>query len=164
MTNTNRVYVGTYAKYNEGNLAGDWVDLEQFNDAEEFQEFIKVLHSDEVDPEFMFQDYEGFPSEFYSESSIDSRVFEYCQLELGEQIIVDAFLECFGDCAGDLFEASQNAYYGNYESDAAFAKELMESTRDVPDHLKDYIDYDKYARDLMVDFASSNDRYFTSNW
>ncbi len=31
-----RIYVGTYAKYNVGNLAGDWLDLENYVDADGF--------------------------------------------------------------------------------------------------------------------------------
>jgi antirestriction protein len=57
MTNV-RIYVGTYHKYNCGSLEGKWVDLDQFSNLSEFYCFIRNLHSDEEDPEFMFQDYE----------------------------------------------------------------------------------------------------------
>jgi len=72
MTTTASLYVGTYAKYNNGDLTGAWLRLEDYSDAEAFLSACAVLHSDEADPEFMFQDYEGFPSSFYSESCGES--------------------------------------------------------------------------------------------
>jgi antirestriction protein len=62
---TPKVYVGTYAKYNNGDLTGEWVDLTNFSNKEDFLEYCAELHSDESDPEFMFQDYENFPREYY---------------------------------------------------------------------------------------------------
>lgn len=62
------VYVGTYAKYNSGSLFGMWIDLERVSCADEFFEVCRELHKDEEDPEFMFQDYQGFPEELYHES------------------------------------------------------------------------------------------------
>ena len=71
-----RVYVGTYAKYNSGSLAGKWLDLIDYKDKAEFIAACKALHKDEADPELMFQDYEGIPSWMISESHIDAEVWE----------------------------------------------------------------------------------------
>jgi antirestriction protein len=163
---TIQIYVGTYAKYNNGSIEGAWIDLDDMSDADTFDETIRELHKDEVDPEFMFQDYEGFPSEFYSESGLDSRIWEYLALDDNEREIVDAFLDCFGDTQ-NVFEDAQNAYYGKYDKDTDFAWELLETTGDyasIPTHLQGYFDIEAYARDLMYDFSSSNDHYFTTNW
>src|SRR5690349_16831915 len=54
-----RVYVGTYAKYNNGSIAGAWLDLEDYADKDSFLAACAELHKDEDDPEFMFQDFEG---------------------------------------------------------------------------------------------------------
>ena len=67
-----RVYVGTYGKYNSGSIAGKWLDLDAYNNAEEFYNACRKLHSNEHDPEIMFQDFEGFPESYYGECSIDS--------------------------------------------------------------------------------------------
>ena len=53
------VYVGTYAKYNNGSLSGAWLDLSEYSDKEEFYEACRELHGDEEDAEFMFQDWEN---------------------------------------------------------------------------------------------------------
>ena len=56
-----RVYVGTYHKYNEGNLYGKWVDLSDFSTYADFLAYCRAIHSNERDPEFMIQDCEHFP-------------------------------------------------------------------------------------------------------
>lgn len=164
---TIQVYVGTYAKYNNGSIGGAWVDLETFNNEEDYTAHITELHKDEEDPEFMIQDFEGFPREFYSESGLDSRIWEWLELDDNDRERLEAFLDCFGDCAGDIFEAAENAYYGQSDSDLDFAYEYIDSTgmlAAVPESIKGYFDYDKFSRDLMQDFSSSNGHYFTSNW
>ena len=70
------VYVGTYAKYNDGSLFGMWVDLVKCGDYDTFMEVCHNLHADEEDPELMYQDYECFPSAWYSESGIDEDTFD----------------------------------------------------------------------------------------
>jgi antirestriction protein len=64
-----RIYVGAYAKYNAGSIKGTWLDMEDYADRDAFLEACRELHKDESDPEFMFQDFEGFPRGFYNESS-----------------------------------------------------------------------------------------------
>ena len=39
-----KVYVGTYAKYNNGSLFGAWLDLSDYSDKEEFYEACRELH------------------------------------------------------------------------------------------------------------------------
>lgn len=70
-----KLYVGTYRKYNEGSLAGAWLDLDRYASAAEFAKACRELHRDERDPELMFQDCETDPGcdwqeGLYSESSI----------------------------------------------------------------------------------------------
>lgn len=62
------LYVGTYKKYNNGDLTGMWVNMEAVKDADEFFEVCAAVHKDERDPEYMFQDYQNFPQWYYSES------------------------------------------------------------------------------------------------
>lgn len=70
------IYCGTYKKYNEGSLFGAWLDLRTFDSYEEFIDVCMQLHADEEDPELMFQDYQCFPAEWYSESCMDEEVFD----------------------------------------------------------------------------------------
>ena len=69
------VYVGTYAKYNNGSLFGAWLNLSNYSDKEEFYEACRELHKDEEDAEYMFQDYENIPEALISESWISENFF-----------------------------------------------------------------------------------------
>ena len=70
------LYVGTYGKYNDGNLGGMWVDMTTFSDDDEFFDFCRLLHHDEEDPEFMFQDYENMPYSLYNESANPEEIYD----------------------------------------------------------------------------------------
>lgn len=75
-SNAIAVYCGTYHKYNNGSIDGAWLDLSTFNDAADFFATCKDLHDDEADPEYMFQDYQGFPDWMYRESMGTEQVQE----------------------------------------------------------------------------------------
>ncbi len=81
------VYCGTYAKYNDGNLFGQWMKFSDYSDASEFMAACADLHKDEKDPEFMFQDYEHFPERFYSESMSEEEIQNiYSFIAVAEQL------------------------------------------------------------------------------
>lgn len=58
---TPRVYVGTYKKYNNGNLDGGWVTLTDYKNYAAFMTACRQLHKDERDPELMIQDVDDMP-------------------------------------------------------------------------------------------------------
>lgn len=70
------VYVGTYEKYNNGSLKGDWLELDDYTSKEDFLEACKELHKDEQEPEFMFQDWEEDDFGGITESSVDEQLWE----------------------------------------------------------------------------------------
>ncbi|WP_063163822.1 antirestriction protein ArdA, partial [Enterobacter hormaechei] len=110
-TTTPAIYVGTYHKYNCGSLYGKWFDLTDFDDKAEFLEACNELHANESDPELMFQDWEGIPSAFASESSVDWNFIEAYKraVEDGMDAAFIAWVEYSGECDYDAFE---DAYCG----------------------------------------------------
>lgn len=54
-----KLYVGTYAKYAAGSLAGAWIDLDKLSCYEELVAACKRVHQGEDEPEFMVQDIES---------------------------------------------------------------------------------------------------------
>ena len=156
-----KIYVSTYAKYNQGNLTGQWVDLENYTDPGAFLEACLELHNDESDPEFMFQDFEGFPKAFYSESSIDERIFEYVTLSDSDKDIWEAYLE--GVDSSAEFKEANDRFYGYFDSDTDLAYEYVENTGildGLDEALQRYFDYEAFGRDLSYDFSSYNGYYF----
>ena len=160
-----RLYVGTYAKYNNGSIAGEWVDLEQFDNAEDFYKYCKKLHKNEHDPEFMFQDFEGFPRDMYSESGIDDRLFEFVAMDQHDREIVTAGMDYFGQ--NEDLEYIKDHYVGKYEKEIDLAYELIEQggyLEQCPDIVKYHFDYESYARDLFIDgFTLRNGFVFSTN-
>lgn len=70
-----KCYVGTYKKYNEGNLAGKWLNLADYSTYQDFLQACKELHKNEHDPEFMIQDWEDLPDGFPSVEWIGEQAF-----------------------------------------------------------------------------------------
>jgi len=96
-TTAPRVYVGTYHKYNCGSLAGAWLDLDDYADADDFYDACRQLHGDEADPELMFQDREGCPSEWVEESHISPHLWEWLELNDDQRDMVTAYINHQGD-------------------------------------------------------------------
>ena len=157
---TAKIYVGTYAKYNNGSIAGAWIDLEQFSDKDEFLEACAQLHADEEDPEFMFQDYEGFPDFFYSESGLDDDLFEFLALDEDDRKLLIAYAFHAGNDA--TIEDARDAFQGEYDNDEDFTYQLLQDCGDLPRDLPSYIviDWEATARNIMFDYFSYDKLYF----
>lgn len=156
------VYCGTYGKYNIGSLEGMWIDLTTFADYDEFIEFCYDLHADEDDPELMFQDYENFPRELYSESCFDEGTFdtiiEYANHD--DRDAVNAFITCYGIEELDKFE---DYYVGEFDSEEDFARHIIDECYDLEQmgNLSYYFDYSAFAHDLfMCDYYFDNGYVF----
>ena len=100
MNDSPKAYVGTWAKYNEGDLDGKWMDLDDYSNYKEFMEAAKKLHSDEEDPEIMVQDTDNIPSwmkYFINEYGIDGDiVWGYINLDDYEKELVDGYIQVCG--------------------------------------------------------------------
>lgn len=166
MTNNNpSLYVGTYAKYNNGSIFGAWLDLTKYTDANDFLNACAELHKDEHDPEFMFQDFENFHKSLYSESGNLDAIYEYIDF------INDTYLSVEAVNAGlslDIpLDKLEDAYHGQFDSDTDLAYDYVESTgllQGVPDKITNYFDYEAFGRDLAFDFIEDNGFYFWANY
>jgi antirestriction protein len=161
---TPKIYVGTYAKYNNGSIEGAWIDLDG-HDKDSFYEACLELHEDEEDPELMFQDFENFPKSYYGESGCDDELWEWLELDENEREIVEAFIECFG--TGNGIKSALEAYIGEFASDEDQAWEYLESTgmwSELTEWAKSYFDIEKFTRDSQNDVSSHEGKYFNRNW
>ena len=68
MENTIKIYVGTYAKYASGSIAGEWLALPM--DDDNLAEALKRIAGDEASPEYMIQAYQT-----------DFRIDEACDIK-----------------------------------------------------------------------------------
>ena len=146
--NESRVYVGTYARYNNGSIKGAWLNLADYADKDAFYAACAELHKDEHDPEFMFQDHENIPNGMISESSVEDAFWEWLALGDGDRELVAVYREHV-DASGSI-EDAQDSYQGTFDSEEDWAERYIEDTgllKEVPESLRCYIDYEKYARD-----------------
>ena len=154
---TPKVYVSTYAKYNDGSLGGEWVDLTDFDTYEDFVDYCSELHKDENDPEFMVQDFENFPKKWYHESGLPTedefnKINEYYLMSDIEKSAYEAFIDCTDNEDIDDFH---EAYQGQFESASDFAYDLVDSLGwdGIGSNAIDmYFDYDAFGRDIMMDY------------
>lgn len=159
------VYVGTYAAYNSGSLRGEWLNLSDYESRTEFYRACAELHKVEHDPEFMFQDWEGIPEGLIGESWISESCWDVMEAygKYGEDQ-VNAFLALFDGWDEEDFN---NKYRGEYESWAAMAEDFLDETgelADVPEHLRSYIDFQAYGRDIRLngDMVEHDHHFFWS--
>ena len=162
------VYVGTYGKYASGSLRGVWLDLTTFADYDEFLAVCAYIHRDEADPEFMAQDFEGFPSEWYTEGFMSEREFdlirEFAELDDDEREAFEVYVAAFGSSRDDstIFDNFREAYCGKWSNEEEYAEQLAEDCcmlEGAPEFLKSYFDYKAFASDLFID-----DYYFDSGF
>ena len=164
-------FIGEFLKgpTSEFSYEGLCILYEYLNNSEEVLLNVKQVcndYAEDNETEFMLQDFENFPSVFYTESSLDARVFEWLALDETDREVVDAFLECFGD-GPDVFGSALAAYYGQYENDLEFAYDYVVYTAilvGVDENIKRYFDYDAFTRDLMFEYTKHNDYYFSNTW
>jgi antirestriction protein len=156
-----QIYVGTYKKYNEGSLFGAWVDLEDFSEKEDFIEHIANLHKDEDDPEFMFQDWEEIPDQFISESWIDPNFWAYLDVKTASYLDDEAWEA--GMYLDIPYEDIEDKFYGYFASQSDLAYDYVENTGELNENsfLANYFDYERFGRDLAMDFSEHNGYYFS---
>lgn len=93
MGTTAKLFVTDYASYNEGKQFehGHWVELNDFSDAEEFNDYLinhfkNVVGIEDFEP--MYTDFEGFPDSLYSESLSTNeleKIFKYIELDFEDK-------------------------------------------------------------------------------
>lgn len=146
------IYVGTYARYNQGSLHGAWIDLDKYSDKDSFWERVHEVHVAELkatgEIEAMNQDWENIPKGLVGESHIDDLLWEWLELDEEDRLKFELYRSHVNQ-EGSILE-SREAFYGHYDSEEDWAEEYLGETgalAEMPDHLRGYIDFKSYARD-----------------
>ena len=110
----------------------------------------------------MFQDYEGIPEDFISESWISEDIWELINSDVDLDIF-EAFISWRGMSysLSETISDMEEAYHGEWDSEEDFAENLFDECylRDVPKDVMYYIDYKKFARDLFMGDYYYSDGY-----
>ena len=170
--NEARIYVSTYGEYNNGSLFGDWYDLAVYNNAEELFKDVKKKHSGEQDPEFMVQDYEGFPKHMYGESMNVAdlqKVYDYFKAieSVHEKDAFEVYINYMNITENfeDEVETFNCKYMGKFDSITDFAKNFIDecySDEDIPQFIRYHIDFESmWYRSLQHDYTFINGYVFS---
>lgn len=147
---------------------GCWVDLMEVRSWEDISsKLLELFPNAEID-EILCSDIEGLPKHFYYSGADSFSMSEWVEfLEDWERFdhLEDEVIEAYFDnCGVSDLEAVSDAYQGSWGSDEDFAYDLLDQCGDLaqmPENLRFYFDYEKFARDLMMsDYFSSNGHYF----
>lgn len=161
------VWVGCLACYNEGKLVGEWFPAAECpTERDEFDAAVKTPGShDALHEELWVMDHEGFPEGVGEFSPMQAQ--EYAEwmskLDESDHEAFLAYVNHVGDFDWQSVEKFQEAYQGVYTSDEDFAMEMAESIGAIdPDATwpNNYIDWERAARDLMMDYFEEDGHYF----
>lgn len=172
------VYCGTYRKYNNGSTMGAWIDLEKCSDADEFFAVCRKLHEDESDPEFMFQDFQGFPRELYSESMCSDdveRILEWLELSEDDRDMVEDFVDAYGGGFDDIdfLENIRSRCLGKWDSTKDYTDQEADEMIDAFESrcryeydckgaagmiskMREFFDYEAYHRTAMLELSQGS--------
>jgi len=151
------IYVGTYKKYNEGNLKGKWLNLEDYADKEAFFEACAELHKDEEDPELMFQDFEGFPKRFYHESSVPDALWGWIELDEDDREILEIYIDEVVNDDNATIDTARDALLGKAGSKEDWAQEFLDDTGGLStDQLGYYLTMSDTDRQLFAQEEADN--------
>jgi antirestriction protein len=143
---TPRIYVACLAAYNNGKLHGAWVDCVDHDTVQEAIAEVLKTSPEAGAEEYAIHDHEGFGS---------FKVSEWPDLE--ELCKLGAAIEEHGDLIADLLghlgskdvdsalEYLEENYAGEWDS-----LEDSGDLNEIPERLRSYFDFEKYARDLEL--------------
>lgn len=157
------VYVGTYAKYSNGNLFGKWINLFTFDNKADFEAYCRKYHN-EYDAELMFQDYNiDLPDFFINESFVSPDIWKlkpYLKDELFE-----AYLSFMENIKGEYCDYSEfkARYICIAKDEEDFAYSYAENSGEVSDFYRGYLNYKKLAESLFSSEYVFHDGYVFSN-
>lgn len=152
---TPRIYVACLASYNNGILHGEWIDATQ--DPEDIKDAITAMLASSPTPgaeEYAIHDYDGFGdlARTLGEYPDIDKVCELAQMieEHGE-----AYIAYAGNVGTDYAtpDGFRDAFAGQYSSEEDWAYDYAESTgllENIPETLRSYFDYERYARDARL--------------
>jgi antirestriction protein len=122
---TPRIYVADLEAYNNGRLEGEWLDLSDYNNADELMDAIQDVLKKSGGEEYAIHDVEYIPSSMYSEY-MGKRDFEelYEMMELAKDN--DLPLEVVQYIVSQYSTSAVDDFYGKFDNAEDFAYQQVE--------------------------------------
>lgn len=135
---TPKIYVADLEAYNNGKLVGEWLNLSDYNDAEELMDAISKFLKKSGGEEFAIHDYENLPSSMYSEYMGEKdfqQIYDMMDLAKDKDLPLDVVMEV----VSQFDESALDEYNGSYDSAVDFAEELVDDIG-----IQSFIDFTYY--------------------
>jgi antirestriction protein len=157
-------FITNLGKYNEGELVGEWVKFP--TTYEEMQKVFERIHIGNIYEEWFITDYDCYVNGLHDVlgeyESLDKLNYLAASIEAMDKSDFEKFeaaIAC-GDYAGsvkDLINLTENLNKYDFYPDVHDYDDLGRlfideyGSMEIPDHLKNYIDYEAYGRDVALD-------------
>jgi antirestriction protein len=145
------------------------VELDASTTWEDIAEKIRTKYPSSDCDEILCADAEGFARHFLGRyDGFDLKAWaEWMEAADASDLdpeIVALYCDNVGQWDAETVQLAEENYYGSFYTPEDFAAELIEMCGElqrVPEHLRYYFDYEKYARDLLMgDFFEVQGHYF----
>jgi antirestriction protein len=135
---TPRIYVADLEAYNNGRLEGEWLDLVDYNDADELMDAIQDVLKKSGGEEYAIHDVENVPSIMYSEY-MGKRDFEelYEMMELADRN--DLPLSVVSTVVSEYGADAVDEFVGKYDSADDFAQQMVDDLG-----IESFVDFERY--------------------
>ena len=147
---TPRIYVADLEAYNNGRLIGEWLDLGDYEDADELMDAIEDVLKKSGGEEYAIHDVEYVPRSMYSEY-MGKRDFEelYKMIDLAKEN--DLPLEVVQEIVSQFNESAVEEFQGKYDSAVDFAEELVDELGGIQNFndFQYYLDISETDRRLL---------------
>jgi len=148
---------------------GAWVELDSSTTWETIADAIREAIPGADCDEILCADAEGLARHFLSRyDCFDLKAWtewiEAAERTHLEPELIALYCDNIGQWDAETVQAAEDSYYGEHDSPEDFAAELLENTGElssIPENLRYYFDFEKYARDLLItDFFETEGHYF----
>ena len=157
------VYVTTYEKHEAELVKGQWVDLTQFNNYDEFYAYCLKINSDKPDPSIRYLDAHNVPDVYYDErnETLSADVFDYIKvIQNHDKDAVDAVI-------GNDYSLKQAEHASIYKGCRSMRDVAMTIAADNEERISDKawrysFDYRRYGLDSLIDQTDSEDNEYAN--
>jgi len=152
MTTEPRIYVACLAAYNCGRLHGEWISCEGL-DAEDLTAEVEAMLAKSPVPfaeEHAIHDHEGLEGFDVGEYTALSDVADIVALIEEHGDVARAAASLVVNDLDQVRELCTEKYLGAWDSVEEYAEELLDGQLDLPDGLRCYFAYDRFATDLEL--------------
>lgn len=152
---------------------GCWIDLTEFHDSDDIAQELAdkgfIPKDEDGEPDYggdiLAADAEGVMRHFIGTCDffdLDGATSLLAYEGQYDDDVIEAAVELFGT---KDFAEHLDDYIGHFENQTDLAYHFVEECgdlSDMPERLQAYFDYEKYGRDLAMDFMESDGHYFHS--